>query len=240
MRPSTKASHVSIQAGLALKSVDGTGRYGPGAGPSSLPVINPKKICNNFVMGPCYFDIARRAGPLVMTPMAQRPDKLRGTPILLQADKTLTQVAALPYFTLGTGIEILLVTSRRRGRWILPRGWPAEGKPFAWAAAREAKQEAGAIGRIAATSIGDYGYQKRMDQGYRVPCRVFVYPLQVTHQRLDWREKGQRDQRWSDPMTAAALIRQKGLAEFLTDLARWPDLPAKLDALVENDQMKVD
>lgn len=157
---------------------------------------------------------------------------------MLQAAKTLTQVAALPYVQLATGIEILLITSRRRGRWILPRGWPVAGKSFAWAAAREAKQEAGAIGQVGETPIGDYIYKKRMEKGYRIPCRVFVYPLLVTQQRLDWREKGQRDQRWCDPATAAASIQQKGLTEFLGDLARAPELAARLNPRIEDNRMK--
>jgi ADP-ribose pyrophosphatase YjhB (NUDIX family) len=162
----------------------------------------------------------------------------KATTALFQSAKTLTQVAALPYIELGSRIDILLVTSRRRGRWILPRGWPVEGKPFASASAREARQEAGAVGEISQVSIGDYSYNKRMEQGYRVPCRVYVYPLRVTHQCLDWREKAERNQRWSDITTASAIVRQQGLADFLRDLARRPNLATSLNALVEQNHVK--
>ena len=38
-----------------------------------------------------------------------------------------TQYAALPYRVSGGVLEILLITSRRTRRWIVPKGWPVEG-----------------------------------------------------------------------------------------------------------------
>lgn len=147
---------------------------------------------------------------------------------VFQSTKTLTQVAALPYVVLQSGIEVLLVTSRRRGRWILPRGWPVEGMSHGMAAAKEAKEEAGVIGDMSHEALGDYLYKKRTGKGYRVPCRVFVYPLLVTLQRLEWREKTERDQRWCDLASAADLVHQDGLAEFLRELLGAPDLASRL------------
>lgn len=157
---------------------------------------------------------------------------------LFQTSKTLTQVAALPFVEIGTRIEILLITTRRRGRWIIPRGWPVEGMSFALAAAREAIQEAGVEGMVGEASIGDYIYQKRSGTGYRVPCRVFVYPLQVTHQRLDWREKDERGHRWCDISTAVSLVRQDALADFLSGLAGSPNLAARLAPSVTYNHQK--
>lgn len=147
---------------------------------------------------------------------------------VFQSTKTLTQVAAFPYVVTQSGIEVLLVTSRRRGRWILPRGWPVEGMSHGMAAAKEAKEEAGVIGEMSHEALGDYLYKKRTGKGYRVPCRVFVYPLLVTQQRLDWRERGEREQRWCDLSDAADLVRHDGLADLLRDLAQDPDLASRL------------
>ena len=149
---------------------------------------------------------------------------------MFQSTKTLTQVAAFPYVQTQTGIECLLVTSRRRHRWILPRGWPVDGMSYGMAAAREAREEAGVIGDIGHTALGDYHYEKRTGRGYRVPCRVFVFPLLVTEQRLDWREQEQREQRWCDLSTAADLVRQDGLTKFLKSLSRMPDLVTHFSA----------
>ena len=53
------------------------------------------------------------------------------------------QVAALPWRRSSKGVEIMLVTSRGSGRWILPKGWPEAGEALWDAAAREADEEAG-------------------------------------------------------------------------------------------------
>ncbi len=144
--------------------------------------------------------------------------------------KALTQVAALPYVVLRTGVEILLVTSRRKGHWLLPRGWPVDGMSYRLAAAREATEEAGLVGDIGDIALGDYLYKKRTDHGYRVPCRVFVYPLHVTEQRLEWPEKKERRQKWCDFQTARTLVQQKSLAAFLQSLDEASDLISRLDA----------
>ena len=52
------------------------------------------------------------------------------------------QVAALPWRTAGDGVEIMLITSRDTGRWVLPKGWPENDENLYDAAAREAAEEA--------------------------------------------------------------------------------------------------
>ncbi len=61
----------------------------------------------------------------------------------------LAQVAALPVQTASDGsTEVLLVTTRDTGRWVIPKGWPMRGKRDHEAAAIEAMEEAGAVGTI--------------------------------------------------------------------------------------------
>jgi 8-oxo-dGTP pyrophosphatase MutT (NUDIX family) len=53
-----------------------------------------------------------------------------------------TQFAALP-FRIGTSgrTEIMLLTSRETGRWVIPKGWPIQGLKPREVAAREAYEE---------------------------------------------------------------------------------------------------
>ncbi len=44
------------------------------------------------------------------------------------------------------GPEVLLITSRETGRWVLPKGWPMKGRSGAECALREAFEEAGVAG----------------------------------------------------------------------------------------------
>ncbi len=148
---------------------------------------------------------------------------------MFQRLKSLRQAAALPFVWTADGYEVLLVTSRRRKRWIIPKGQPIKGLSLADVAAREAEEEAGVIGALAAEALGAYDYVKASD-GYRVNCRVFVFPLLVVQQRLDWKERGQRKARWVPLAAAADLIAEKGLAALMRDIARAPN---SLDAFTD-------
>ena len=137
--------------------------------------------------------------------------------------KPLKQVAALPFRVGADGrIEVLLITSRDTGRWIIPKGWPMTGRKAHQAAAREAYEEAGLEGQIAANPVGRYHYQKRFDHGRAFPCMVRVYPLRVEAQHERWPEQAQRTLQWFAPEEAARLVHEDELQELLTDFAARP------------------
>jgi len=125
----------------------------------------------------------------------------------------------MPFALRNGEFEVLLVTARRDGRWILPKGWPERGEAFCDAAAREAREEAGVVGDVCAASIGDFTYQKVMRQGYAVRSRVFVYALRVQETRDSWPEKGERKRRWVALAAAAPRVKDRGLARLLRGVA---------------------
>jgi ADP-ribose pyrophosphatase YjhB (NUDIX family) len=100
------------------------------------------------------------------------------------------QVAALCW---RPGPQILLITSLTTKRWIIPKGWLAEGLTAAEAAAREALEEAGVTGKITSQPIGSFHYLKERKDGGGVPCSVDVFALEVTGQLDEWPEKGARE-----------------------------------------------
>src|SRR5262245_43345878 len=62
------------------------------------------------------------------------------------------QIAALPVRHNGDGsAAILLITSRKTRRWVIPKGWPIKGTSHPDSAAIEAWEEAGIKGKIVAT-----------------------------------------------------------------------------------------
>jgi len=72
------------------------------------------------------------------------------------------QSAAIPYrWDEADQLSLLLVTSRRKGCWVLPKGTVSGMLPHA-SAAREAFEEAGVIGTIAETSFATYHLQKKV------------------------------------------------------------------------------
>ena len=131
------------------------------------------------------------------------------------------QYAALP-FRYTHDLEILLISSRETHRWVIPKGWPMKGrKPYA-AAAREALEEAGVVGRIAKRSIGSYQYVKRLKNGAPLLCTVDVFPMMVSRQRDRWREQDQRTARWFPAEEAAMAVEEPELQALIDGFAWGP------------------
>jgi len=116
------------------------------------------------------------------------------------------QVAALPLRLAKNGaIEILLVTSRDTGRWIIPKGWTSKRIKDCKAAAREAREEAGVKGKIFREAIGTYRYIKReLGNGALIEVRVFL--LKVSKRCKRWPEKRERRRAWFDIEDAASRV----------------------------------
>lgn len=126
----------------------------------------------------------------------------------------------------GGGIEVLLVTSRDTGRWVLPKGWPERGEELWFTAEREAMEEAGVSGTIAREPCGSYYYGKGLAQGMRLPCEVQVFALEASAIAKNWPEKRQRKRVWYEPAEAAALVREPDLRELIGSFADNPRLLA--------------
>ena len=133
------------------------------------------------------------------------------------------QVAALPWRPgEDGGGEVLLVTSRGSGRWVLPKGWPEKRERLFEAAAREAAEEAGVAGAVAQREIGRFYYGKAMPSGTRWRCEVHVFPLQVESVADKWPERKHRTRRWFAPQEAATLVEEADLAELIASFAGNP------------------
>jgi 8-oxo-dGTP pyrophosphatase MutT (NUDIX family) len=129
------------------------------------------------------------------------------------------QYAALPYRRKGKSpTEVLLVTSRETGRWIIPKGWPAKGKPPHKSAAREAREEAGVVGSVKRRPLGVFSYKKRLKSGKVVACEVQVFALKVKRQEVRWLEKGERKLKWLSRTKAAEKVGDDVLGTIIRTL----------------------
>lgn len=107
--------------------------------------------------------------------------------------------------------EILLITSRGKGRWILPKGWPMDDRTPAEAAATEAYEEAGVEGRAHPLCLGIYSYQK----GGHLPCVVALYAVKVDRLLRRFPERGERKRRWFTLKDAARVLEPPELSQIL-------------------------
>ncbi|MGP1356488.1 NUDIX hydrolase [Roseicyclus sp.] len=142
------------------------------------------------------------------------------TPLRIGASarrETRTQFGALCYRPADAkpGFEVLLVSSRDTGRWIIPKGWPMDGETPAAAAALEAWEEAGVRGRVHEVCIGHYSYQKWIDEEFSIPCVVAVFPIEVLRLDDDYPEAKDRKRKWLTPKKAAQRLGEPELREIV-------------------------
>ncbi len=123
-----------------------------------------------------------------------------------------TQAGAVPLRQRKGRAEVLLVTTRGRGRWIVPKGVVDPGTTPAESAEREAWEEAGVRGRLLPEPLGTYRYEK-----WGGTCTVEVFALAVAEVAKRWPEPD-RKRRWVLPEKAAALVEEPGLQAILAAL----------------------
>lgn len=133
----------------------------------------------------------------------------------------MAQTGALCYrVTARRGVEVLLVTSRDTGRWVIPKGWLMKGRSPAEAALREAFEEAGVEGEVTGDMLGLYSYDKVMADRSVQPCVVSVFPVAVARLKSSFPEHGQRERRWFRPKRAARKVAEPELSEILAAFER--------------------
>ena len=125
-----------------------------------------------------------------------------------------TQFGALCWRKRGDEVQVLLVTSRRTRRWILPKGWPMHGEAPADAARTEAWEEAGATGKVGDFCVGIYSYAKEVEDT-TLPVVVAVFPLKVKDTAGDWPEKTERRRKWFSQKKAASLVDEPELKALI-------------------------
>lgn len=128
------------------------------------------------------------------------------------------QSAALPFRNDRGLLEILLITSRRKKRWVIPKGVVELDLDPASSAAKEALEEAGIEGELSSRSIGSYQYEK-----WGGTCSVEVFSMAVEATYDAWPES-YRDRHWLDPVEAAERVNEPDLKKII--LAFADDFPS--------------
>jgi 8-oxo-dGTP pyrophosphatase MutT (NUDIX family) len=126
-----------------------------------------------------------------------------------------TQFAALCYRVTKDKTQILLVTSRGSGRWIVPKGWPMDGVTPARAAMTEAWEEAGVEGTAHDICLGMFAYAKTLGPDTLLPCIAMVYPVRVRALAEDYPEAKMRQRKWFSQKKAAKAIQEPELAQII-------------------------
>lgn len=129
---------------------------------------------------------------------------------LIQAD----QAAVIPYRIFEGKIEVLLITTRNKGKWIVPKGWIEPDLASFDSARKEAMEEAGVKGSVSPVPLGCY----RHGSTDKDPV-VEVFLMRVDRELPSWPEKSQRKRRWVSLEEAYEHVEEEGLKSILDEAA---------------------
>lgn len=121
------------------------------------------------------------------------------------------QSAIIPFRLKNGKLKILLITSRVKKIWILPKGIIEIGLSPQKSAEKEALEEGGVSSKVFDKLIDEYTYEK-----WGGKCRVKVYPLHVEKVYKNWDEKNIRKRQWFTFTKATKKINKKELVRILT------------------------
>lgn len=127
-----------------------------------------------------------------------------------KASKVFQQSGVIPYRVNNGKIEVLLISTRKRQRWAIPKGGISKAMTPIDSAALEAWEEAGVIGQVDGNQVGTYKYCKR-GRTYRV--KMFLLPVETVLE--DWPEATQRKRQWLDVSKAVGQVKKAALKRIL-------------------------
>lgn len=134
------------------------------------------------------------------------------------------RVGVVPYRVRGGELEVLLITSKKKKRWIVPKGKIEDDLGLPGTAAKEAFEEAGVRGRLGAEPVGCYrhGSSKKSQL-------VELYLMRVDEEAGSWPEEGKREREWLPVAEARERVAYESLGAILEEGRRLISLSERLD-----------
>jgi len=133
------------------------------------------------------------------------------------------QSGVIPYRKKNGKTEVLLVTSIRRRKWIIPKGFiEYHLSPFQ-SAKKEAFEEAGVRGSNGTKILGSYIVRKNGSE-----LLTKIYSMRVTRVFKDYPEKNLRKRKWFSAYDAAKKVEIDELAKIIRRLGRLHTVKTKL------------
>lgn len=119
------------------------------------------------------------------------------------------QSGVIPYRIINKNIEVLLVTSRKKKKWIIPKGIIESNMSPQESALKEAIEEAGVNGKVSGKKLGDYDMKK-----WGGTCNVQVYLMEVKKELQKWPEDF-RERKWVSLNKAVSMVENNGIKKLL-------------------------
>jgi 8-oxo-dGTP pyrophosphatase MutT (NUDIX family) len=124
------------------------------------------------------------------------------------------QFAALPFRLDKSELRVMLITTRRKRHWSVPKGSPMRKTEPHRTAALEAYEEAGLVGVVAKRALGSFKHRKRKG-ARKQTLDVALFPMKVHGRERWWPEKGEREAIWVSAATAARMVHKAQLRRLI-------------------------
>jgi len=125
------------------------------------------------------------------------------------------QSGVIPYRKKSDRLEVLLVTSIRRKKWIIPKGFIEYNMSPFQSAKKEAFEEAGVKGSNSTKILGNYTVKKNGSE-----LLTKIYSMKVTRIFKNYPEKNLRKRKWFSIYDAAKKVEIYELATIIRRLGR--------------------
>jgi len=124
-----------------------------------------------------------------------------------------SQSAIIPFQKKDGKLEILLITSIRKKKWIVPKGFIEFNlSPFE-SAKKETFEEAGVIGTNETIELGSFTIKK-----YGGKTKIIVYSMEVEKYKEEYPEKNLRERKWFSVKEAIETISLPEVGEMIKTL----------------------
>jgi 8-oxo-dGTP pyrophosphatase MutT (NUDIX family) len=123
------------------------------------------------------------------------------------------QSCVIPYRISNGNIELLLITSIKKQRWIFPKGFIEFNLSAFESAKKEAYEEAGVIGENETVELGSFNLKKKNQSSH-----VKIFSMEVTKELKDYPEKNLRKRKWFSVEDALGNIENSDIKYFVHKL----------------------
>jgi 8-oxo-dGTP pyrophosphatase MutT (NUDIX family) len=131
----------------------------------------------------------------------------------LKLEFNFNQSGVIPYRWTNSELEILLITSMKKKKWIIPKGYIEFNLSAFESAKKEAFEEAGILGANETIELGSFINQKSIGV-----CHVIVFAMEVIKILDEYPERDKRKRKWFNLKDASANIGVPSISSMILSL----------------------
>ena len=123
------------------------------------------------------------------------------------------QSGVIPFRKTKQGLEVLLITSLKKKKWIIPKGFVEFNLTPFESAKKEAYEEAGVYGTNETIELGHFENPKSIGV-----CHVKVFAMEVIEVLDNYPDKEKRRRKWFSLKEAANNMQTKEISNMISSL----------------------